>query len=215
MQLEQRLGAAGNRTGGSGPRHAGQWDGQSPLGEVQDQIAGDQGTSTQEIGWPCRLVTAGPADLQPGSRSASLAGNVHRVAAAEGALAFDTGEGFGGRGPAGAADSEPGQVLESDGDRLVVATRAGCLAIHQVQPAGKRVLPVREFLRGYPAQVGCVSWCRLNAGSFLALLLGGGNPSRVDFPDPCRIGVSSLATECRGDARRCRISAAGISPSWR
>ena len=50
--------------------------------------------------------------------------------------------------------AKPGQILECDGDRLVVATQTEGLAIHQVQPAGKRVLSAREFLRGYPAQVG-------------------------------------------------------------
>ncbi|MFW6170239.1 MAG: hypothetical protein ACODAD_07095, partial [Planctomycetota bacterium] len=51
-------------------------------------------------------------------------------------------------------DARPGRILDNSGDRLVVATGGGCLAIHRVQPAGKRAMSVREFLRGYPVQVG-------------------------------------------------------------
>ncbi len=47
----------------------------------------------------------------------------------------------------------PGTVLATEG-QLIVATGDGCLALEQVQPAGKRVLAVRDFLRGYPVQVG-------------------------------------------------------------
>jgi methionyl-tRNA formyltransferase len=39
-------------------------------------------------------------------------------------------------------------------DDLVVATGAGALSIHELQPAGKRMLSAAEFLRGYPVQPG-------------------------------------------------------------
>lgn len=48
----------------------------------------------------------------------------------------------------------PGTVVEADGERLVVATGEGLLAIQTIQPAGKRALTAGEFLRGYPLQVG-------------------------------------------------------------
>ena len=50
--------------------------------------------------------------------------------------------------------SESGTVLVSDGKQLVVATGDGALAIERIQPAGKRVMAVDEFLRGYALQVG-------------------------------------------------------------
>ena len=37
---------------------------------------------------------------------------------------------------------------------IVVATGCQCVAIRQVQPAGKRVMDTSEFLRGHPVQVG-------------------------------------------------------------
>jgi methionyl-tRNA formyltransferase len=48
----------------------------------------------------------------------------------------------------------PGTVLEAAGDRLVVATGSGALLLRSVQPAGKRLLPTGEFLRGYPVRPG-------------------------------------------------------------
>jgi methionyl-tRNA formyltransferase len=50
--------------------------------------------------------------------------------------------------PAGA--HVPGAVIESGGDRLVVATGDGRLRIRQIQPEGKRPLSAREFLSGHP-----------------------------------------------------------------
>ena len=48
----------------------------------------------------------------------------------------------------------PGTILEASGDRLLIATGRGALAIDLIQPAGKRVLSVGEFLRGYPLRSG-------------------------------------------------------------
>ena len=49
---------------------------------------------------------------------------------------------------------EPGAVLEAGGERLVVATGDGGIAIDAIQPAGKRVLTAGEFLRGYGVRPG-------------------------------------------------------------
>jgi len=43
----------------------------------------------------------------------------------------------------------PGEVIVSDTGRLLVATSQGVLAIHKVQPAGKRLMRIAEFLRGH------------------------------------------------------------------
>jgi len=49
---------------------------------------------------------------------------------------------------------EAGYVLYCDGKKLFVATGRGALSIDQIQPTGKRVLKIDEFLRGYPVKVG-------------------------------------------------------------
>lgn len=53
--------------------------------------------------------------------------------------------------PAGA---DPGTVVASGGKQLVIATGDGRISLDTLQPAGKRVLQISEFLRGYPVKVG-------------------------------------------------------------
>ena len=48
----------------------------------------------------------------------------------------------------------PGTVLEAAGDRIIIAAGEGAVVLETVQPAGKRLLEVREFLRGYHVQPG-------------------------------------------------------------
>lgn len=47
----------------------------------------------------------------------------------------------------------PGSVVQCR-DELIVSTGSGGLRIHDLQPAGKRMLSAAEFLRGYPVQAG-------------------------------------------------------------
>jgi methionyl-tRNA formyltransferase len=53
-----------------------------------------------------------------------------------------------------ALDHQPGQVMLCDGKQLIVATGEGGLSITRLQPAGKKVMPVDQFLRGYHLRVG-------------------------------------------------------------
>jgi methionyl-tRNA formyltransferase len=53
-----------------------------------------------------------------------------------------------------AAITEPGTVVRAEGDRLIIATAEGFLQVGEVQPAGKKLMPVEAFLRGYPIQAG-------------------------------------------------------------
>ncbi|MGA2031191.1 MAG: hypothetical protein ABSG68_02950, partial [Thermoguttaceae bacterium] len=48
----------------------------------------------------------------------------------------------------------PGTVLEAAKNRLVVAAGQGCVLIRNVQPAGKRLLSVQEFLCGHHIAAG-------------------------------------------------------------
>lgn len=47
-----------------------------------------------------------------------------------------------------AAGAAPGSILTADGDGLRVATGAGHLRLLDVQPEGRRAMPVRDFLNG-------------------------------------------------------------------
>jgi methionyl-tRNA formyltransferase len=51
-------------------------------------------------------------------------------------------------------DAAPGSVIEAGNGRLVIAARQGAVAPKNVQPSGKRLLPVDEFLRGYRLRPG-------------------------------------------------------------
>jgi methionyl-tRNA formyltransferase len=48
-----------------------------------------------------------------------------------------------------AGQGVPGRVIEADRDRLVVATEQGGVGLLEVQVAGKKAMPVAEFLRGH------------------------------------------------------------------
>ncbi len=52
------------------------------------------------------------------------------------------------------ATAEPGQILQVLEDRLVVQTGDGVLQILEVQPAGKRAMPARDFFNGRHGQIG-------------------------------------------------------------
>jgi methionyl-tRNA formyltransferase len=48
----------------------------------------------------------------------------------------------------------PGTVVTADAGDLLVICGVGSLAIHRLQPAGKRLMSAGEFLRGHPVQPG-------------------------------------------------------------
>lgn len=50
--------------------------------------------------------------------------------------------------------SDPGQIIQVLGDSLLVQTGEGILRIFEVQPAGKRSMPARDFFNGRHGQVG-------------------------------------------------------------
>lgn len=47
------------------------------------------------------------------------------------------------------SDALPGTVVEVTADRLIIATGEGTVAPRAVQPSGKRMMPICEFLRGH------------------------------------------------------------------
>lgn len=52
------------------------------------------------------------------------------------------------------AVAEPGTIVAATGNQLLVTTTGGLVSIERLQPAGKRMMDVAEFLRGYPLQPG-------------------------------------------------------------
>ena len=60
-------------------------------------------------------------------------------------------------GPASVVDdcaSAPGTVIEASGDRLLIAAGQGAVAPRAIQPSGKRMMAVDEFLRGHRVRQG-------------------------------------------------------------
>ena len=49
---------------------------------------------------------------------------------------------------------KPGIVIHAEEGILIVAAHEGSVRIEQIQPAGKKMMPVRDFLRGYPIKEG-------------------------------------------------------------
>ena len=45
---------------------------------------------------------------------------------------------------------QPGVVIRATGNDLIIAAKEGTVRIGQIQPAGKKMMQVHEFLRGYP-----------------------------------------------------------------
>lgn len=52
------------------------------------------------------------------------------------------------------ADVAHGQVAVCDGERLWIQTSEGILSIIEIQPSGKRMMPIADFLRGQKPAVG-------------------------------------------------------------
>ena len=50
--------------------------------------------------------------------------------------------------------AHPGEIVQASGETLTIATGDGHLRIKQLQPAGKRVMPAGDFLRGQPIRPG-------------------------------------------------------------
>ena len=54
----------------------------------------------------------------------------------------------------GADGQPPGVVVASDKERLVIQTGSGQLSLDTIQPAGKKPMPIADYLRGNPPAVG-------------------------------------------------------------
>jgi len=132
------------------------WDGESLIGEKQDPALAtkaprlkksdgqiDFSRSAKQIvnqirafqPWPGSFTSwRSPKSKQP------LRLIIHRASATE----------------SESRELKPGQVAIADKHQLVIQTADGQLSIEQIQPAGKRAMPIADFLRGHQPLAGDV-----------------------------------------------------------
>jgi methionyl-tRNA formyltransferase len=147
--LEQRLATLGSRAVAEALERLEHWDGRSPLGEVQERAlatraprlrksdgAIDWRRNAREISNQVRAFQPWPGTythwIRPGKPPLRLLLTRTRVETEN------------------AAGHAPGTVITAEEDRLIVACGQGTLRLIELQPAGKKRLDAREFLRGYP-----------------------------------------------------------------
>ena len=132
-----------------------QWDGQSPIGEIQDQKLAtkaprlkrtdgniDFKRSAVDIANQIRAFQPWPGTFT----SWTPAGKSEvRLIIHQAAVVTDQ---------PGNESHAPGEVIVSDKQNLIVQTGAGQLSLLKVQPAGKKPMPVADFLRGNPPPAG-------------------------------------------------------------
>lgn len=130
------------------------WDGNSPIGEKQDRALATRAPrlskSDGQIQWnrtageivnQIRAFQPWPGSYtswQSPSSKQPLRLIVHRAAAKADH----------------SNDLQPGQVATVDKHQLVIQTGSGQLSLEQIQPAGKRAMPIEDFLRGHQPAVG-------------------------------------------------------------
>jgi len=158
VDIEPRLAALGVQPVHEAITMLDSWDGVSAIGELQDRSLATKAPrlkkSDGQIDWS-RSATQIVNQIRafqpwPGTFTAWHSDTlkqpmrliIHR------AVAVESVEGL--------AIVEPGHVAVSNKQQLVVQTGEGLLSIEQIQPAGKRTMPVADFLHGKPPAVGDV-----------------------------------------------------------
>ena len=130
------------------------WDGEAPIGEVQDQSLATRAPRLKKsdglIDWtrPARELVNQIRAFQPwpGSftnwHSSTRKQPVRLIIHSAKVVALST------------HTAEPGEVVQSSTGSLVVQTGDEGLSIEVLQPAGKKAMPIADFLRGNPPAVG-------------------------------------------------------------
>lgn len=152
--LEQRLSRLGVEPVCTAIELLAKWDGQSPLGSLQDpgqatraprlkktDGAVDWTQTAERIFNQSRALRPWPGTYTHWLRSASPLLLLLEKVSVE-------------TEPLMACQARPGEVVRVTQQTITVATGAGGLNIEQLKPAGKRVLATAEFLRGYPVRPG-------------------------------------------------------------
>jgi methionyl-tRNA formyltransferase len=137
------------------------WDGESQLGELQDPAEATKAPRlkksdglidfTRTAGqifnqirafqpWPKTFTNWTPENKKPIRLIVGNAAVVTADVAAEASI----------------SDSSPGTVAACDSDRLWIQTGEGLISISEIQPSGKRLMPIADFLRGHQPKIGDV-----------------------------------------------------------
>lgn len=153
VQLERRLSQLGVEAVHEALGMIARWDGQSPLGVVQDAQAVTKARRLKktdgEVDWTrsARQIASQVRALKPWPGTFSTwrrpQGEAMRLILDHVSVAADAA----GAGPAG-------EVVLADKSKVLVATGDGLLSLDRVQPAGKRAMAIDEFLRGHGVAVG-------------------------------------------------------------
>lgn len=134
------------------------WDGKSPIGQIQDPALATRAPrlkkSDGKINWSrsaVEIVNQIRA-FQPWPGTFTSWDNeklkqplriiIHRATALP--------------EQSGVSTVAPGSIVVSDGQALVIQTGSGQISIDTVQPAGKRLMPIGDFLRGRAPAIGDV-----------------------------------------------------------
>jgi methionyl-tRNA formyltransferase len=150
-ELEQRLAKVGIEAIHEAIDALARWDRTRPIGEAQDTNQATKASRLKKehgaIDWSrtSEQIRNQVRALKPWPGSYTF---WHRVGHEPLRLAIDGVE------VAAGARGAPGSVLSSDGKQLAVATSDGAISITSIQPSGKRLMSIAEFLRGYPVQEG-------------------------------------------------------------
>jgi methionyl-tRNA formyltransferase len=150
VQLEQRLAVLGSKAVSEALEQLEHWDERSPLGTVQQSGlathaprlkktdgAIDWARGAQQIFDQVRALQPWPGTYTYWQRPEGK--GPLRLLLTQVAVEADSGQSL-----------PPGTVVQAEADRLVIACGQGRLRLLEVQPAGKKRLTIREFLRGYP-----------------------------------------------------------------
>lgn len=104
----------------------------------------------------CRILTKADTHLDPAAPAAELERRVRAFAERPGVAFIFAGERlkvFSARALDDKAAAAPGTLLQAN-ERIVISTGQGALELLELQRAGGKRMPARDFLRGYPLQAG-------------------------------------------------------------
>ena len=155
VALEQRLAQLGVDAVHEALTMISAWDRQSPLGIVQDPALATKAPrlkkSDGQVNWtrPAEQICNQVRALKPWPGTYTVwrnrQGNELRLIVDQVSVAPPA---------AWSAPAPPGEVVSVDQQHVWIAAGAGVLSLDCLQPAGKRLLRIEEFLRGHPVQVG-------------------------------------------------------------
>lgn len=154
-ELEERLSQLGIKPVFEAIEMLAGWDEQSPIGQVQDQSAATKAPRLKKqdgrVDWKlsAREIRNRVRGLKPWPGSFTV---WHSSAGKQTRLILDKVSVV--EREAAESSRPPGEIVHVGKNELFVAAGDGILSIDRIQPAGKRVMEIAEFLRGHSVAVG-------------------------------------------------------------